>query len=90
MSDEFYEVIAKTAEEQTGQLIDGAAEKVQWARAMATELLGHADSLENRAEQYRHLAALMIIEAQGYAGEISDLLTTEFPMSGGEDDPSSE
>ena len=79
MSD-FYEVVATTAEEQTGHLIDGAAEKVHWARMKATELLEHADDLEKRAEHYRHLAALMILEAQGYAGEISDLLATEFPM----------
>lgn len=72
--------VAQSAAEQTGQLIDSAAEKVQWAREKATELLEYADSLESRAEQMRHLAALMILEAQGYAGEISDLLTAEFPM----------
>lgn len=76
---------ADTADEQTAKLIDGAAEKVQWARNRAKDLLEHADDLENRAEQYRHLAALMVLEAQGYAGEISDLLFTEFPMTGDEE-----
>lgn len=80
MSD-FESAFAETADEQTARLIDGAAEKVNWAREKAKELLEHADDLENRAEQYRHLAALMIIEAQGYAGDISDLLATEFPMT---------
>ncbi len=72
-----------TAEGMSGQLIDGAADKVQWAREMATRMLEHANDLEERAESYRHLAAIMIIEAQGYADEISRLVVSEFPT--GED-----
>jgi hypothetical protein len=72
---------AETAQDQFSQLIDGAAEKVQWARDQANAFLAHADDLENRAEQYRHLAALMILEGQGYAGEIADLMSAEYPMT---------
>lgn len=71
--------IEDTAEEMNGHLIDGAAEKVQWGRAMATEFLEYADQLEDRAEKFRHLAALMILEAQNYASEVSTLLSAEFP-----------
>lgn len=81
MNDDFVDRFAETASEQTGQLIDNAAEKVQWARQKATEFLEHADALEERAEAYRHLAALMLLEAQGYADSISDLLTAEFPTN---------
>ena len=80
------EMFAETAGEQFSQLIDGAADKVQWAREQALRFLEHADSLEERANEYRHLAALMILEAQGYAGEVSDLLASEFPTTGGEED----
>lgn len=72
---------AETAQEQFSQLIDNAAEKVQWAREQANAFLAHADDLENRAEQYRHLAALMILEGQGYATEIADLMSAEYPMT---------
>jgi hypothetical protein len=80
------DVFAETSEEQFSQLIDDAAEKVQWARAQANAFLEHADSLENRAEQYRHLAALMILEGQGYATEIADLMSAEYPMTEVEED----
>lgn len=83
MSEEapIYNVFAATAEDQFSQLIDGAAEKVQWARNQAKLFLEHADMLEERAEQYRHLAALMILEGQGYATEIADLMASEYPMT---------
>lgn len=68
-----------TAEEMTGYLVDGAAEKVQWSRAMAREMLDHAQALRDRADQFTHLAGLMLVEAQSYAQEISDLLSAEFP-----------
>jgi hypothetical protein len=80
-NDYIYSPFGDTADEQSSKLIDGAAEKVQWARDQAKVFLEHADALEERAEQYRHLAALMILEAQGYAGDISDLLAAEFPMT---------
>lgn len=67
------------AHSMSGYLIDGAADKVQWARTKAVEFLEYADSLEERAASYRHLAGLMIVEAQQYAGEVSDLLAAEFP-----------
>ena len=73
------EAFTDDANSMTGNLIDGAAEKVQWARQKAVEFLEHADSLEERANSYRHLAGLMLVEAQSYAGEISDLLAAEFP-----------
>lgn len=74
-----------TSEGMIGELIDDAAAKVQWARQMATSMLEHAASLEQRAESYRHLAAIMILEAQSYAEDVGDLLTAEFPTDGGEE-----
>ena len=76
---ELEEAFTDDANSMTGHLIDGAAEKVQWAREKAVEFLAHADDLEERAAQYRHLAGLMIMEAQEYAGSISDLVAAEFP-----------
>jgi hypothetical protein len=75
----FQSVFADSVDEQTDILIDGAAEKVTWAKAMARNFLEYANELEERAEQYRHLAAIMILEANGYAEEVSKLLTAEYP-----------
>lgn len=74
------------ANSMSGYLIDGAADKVQWARAKAVEFLEYADSLEERASSYRHLAGLMVVEAQMYAGEVSELVAAEFPTEGDEID----
>lgn len=75
---------ANDANGVTGYLIDGAADKVQWARKQAIEFLAYADSLEERAASYRHLAGLMVEEAQEYVGEVADLLAAEFPTEGDE------
>jgi hypothetical protein len=69
----------ETAESTTDVLIDGAAEKVQWARKMATEFLEHAAYLRDRADAFTHLAGTMIVEANNNAAEIADLVNAEFP-----------
>lgn len=73
------EDFTEDANSMSGYLIDGAADKVQWARQKAIEFLEYADSLEERAASYRHLAGLMVVEANMYAGEIADLVSAEFP-----------
>ncbi|MET0466977.1 MAG: hypothetical protein ABW007_27715 [Chitinophagaceae bacterium] len=67
------------AESTTDFLIDGAAEKVQWARKMANEFLEHAAYLRDRADAYTHLAGTMIVEANNHAAEIANLVNAEFP-----------
>lgn len=62
------------------ELMDDAADKSRHARDVALQLLELASGLEQRAEKMRHLAALMILEAQAFATETSDLLLMEFPM----------
>lgn len=69
-----------------GHLMDDASEKSQHARAVAIELLELALGLEERAEKYRHLAALMVLDAQEFAGSVGDLLAMEFPMDGVEEE----
>lgn len=69
-----------TSTEMFAELMDNSADKMQHARAVAMDLLDMASDYESRAEQLRHLAALMILEAQSFAEETGKLLTMEFPM----------
>jgi uncharacterized coiled-coil DUF342 family protein len=62
-------------------LMDNNAEKMQWNKNSAVELLAMADELEEQAEKYRHLAATLILDAQGYADATASLLRMEFPMT---------
>lgn len=62
------------------ELMDNSADKMSHARNVAMELLEMANDYEERAEKLRHLAALMILEAQDFAEETGKLLTLEFPM----------
>lgn len=71
----------ETSSEMFAELMDDSAEKMQHSRMVAMELLEIANSLEQRAEKMRHLAALMILEAQDFAEETGKLLTMEFPMA---------
>lgn len=63
-----------------GHLMDDSAEKSKHARDSALRLLEMADAWEERASKLRHLAAVMILEAQVFAGEVGDILAMEFPM----------
>lgn len=62
------------------RLMEDNAEKMQWNKNSAVELLAMADELEEQAEKYRHLAATLILDAQGYADATAALLAMEFPM----------
>lgn len=75
-----------TSNDMFAHLMDNSADKMAHARSVALELLDMASSHEERAENLRHLAALMILEAQSYAEESANLLTMEFPMSEPEED----
>lgn len=70
----------ETSNDVFAELMDDSADKMNHARTVALELLEMANGLEKRAEQMRHLAAIMILEAQAFAGETADLLAMEFPM----------
>ncbi len=70
----------ETSNDVYADLMDDAADKSRHARDVALDLLELAAGLEVRAEKMRHLAALMILEAQAFATETSDLLLMEFPM----------
>jgi hypothetical protein len=73
--------------DSTGQfshLMDDSAEKVAHARSSALDLLEMANAWEERASKLRHLAAVLILEAQEFAGEVGDLLAMEFPMDSDE------
>lgn len=61
-------------------LMDDSAEKVAHSREAAMLLLEMAKNWEDRASKLRHLAAVLILEAQEFAGEVGDLLAIEFPM----------
>lgn len=77
----------ETSNDVFAELMDNAADKSRHARDVALQLLEMANDHEERAEKLRHLAALMILEAQDYASETADLLSMEFPMKkDGEDD----
>lgn len=69
-------------------LMDDSAEKMKWNRSQAIRLLEMATELDERAEKLRHLAAVLILEAQEFAHETAELLTMEFPM--GDDESESE
>lgn len=75
-------------------LIDDAASKVQWSRKQANKLLARADEIEEMAaitaSKYREAAASLIIEAQTWASDVSDILEAEYPMDGGESEEKSE
>lgn len=70
----------ETSNDVYAELMDDAADKSRHARDVALQLLEIASGLDQRAEKMRHLAALMILEAQAFATETSDLLIMEFPM----------
>lgn len=71
----------ETSQDMFAELMDNSADKMQHARNVALELLEMANDYELRAEKMRHLAALMILEAQSFAEETGTLLSMEFPMS---------
>lgn len=79
-------------DEVATDMIDSAADKVRWNRKQADKLLRKADQIEEQAaitaEKFREAAASLIMEAQSYADNISDILTAEYPMTGfvGEDE----
>lgn len=72
-------------DEVATDLINDANEKVMWARKQANKFLAKADDIEETAaitaSKYRELAASMILEAQGFADGVSDILIAEFPMN---------
>jgi hypothetical protein len=63
-----------------GHLMDDSAEKSKHARDSALQLLEMAQAWEDRASKLRHLAAVLILEAQEFAGEVGDILSMEFPV----------
>ena len=67
---------------QFGNLMDDSAEKTQWNRKVAMELLEMATAHEDYAEKLRHTAATLILEAMDFAEETATFLAMEFPMSG--------
>lgn len=71
-----------------GHLMDDSSEKMAWNRNAANELLEMANALEERAEKYRHLAAVLVLDAQAFAEETANLLAMEYPM--GSTEPESE
>jgi hypothetical protein len=71
-----------------GHLMDDSAEKSKHARDSALRLLEMAGELEERASKLRHLAAVLILDAQEFAAQTGDLLAIEFPM--GDVEPESE
>lgn len=75
---------------QFGNLMDDAAEKTQWNRKVAMELLEMATAHEDYAEKLRHTAATLILEAMDFANETASFLTMEFPMSGDDEQPEEE
>ncbi len=68
------------SDEIFANLMDDSAEKVAHAREAAILLLEMAKNWEERASKLRHLAAVLILEAQEFAGEVGDILALEFPM----------
>jgi hypothetical protein len=79
-----------TSNDMFAILMDNSAAKMDHSRTVALELLELATDHENRAENLRHLAALMILEAQAYAAESADLLAMEFPMGSVDEEESDE
>lgn len=80
-------------DEVATDLIDDSRDKVQWARKQANKLLAKAEDVEEMAaitaSKYRELAASLIMEAQGFADGVADILIAEYPMNdslGDEDD----
>jgi hypothetical protein len=69
-----------TSTDMFAELMDNSADKMAHARNVAMELLEMANDYEDRAEKLRHLAALMILEAQSFAEDTGTLLAMEFPM----------
>lgn len=63
-----------------GVLLDENADMIQHSRDAAMRLLEMARAHEQTAEKLRHLAAVLILEAQAQAEENADLLQLEFPM----------
>ncbi len=63
-----------------GHLMDDSAEKSKHARDSALKLLEMANDWEDRASKLRHLAAVLILDAQEFAAQTGDLLAIEFPM----------
>lgn len=63
-----------------GHLMDENADMIKHARDSAMKLLQMASEHDERATKLRHLAAVLILEAQEYAGEVSELLEIEYPM----------
>lgn len=78
----------ETSQDYFADLMDNAADKMGHARQVALDLLEMANDHELRAEKLRHLAALMILEAQSYSDETANLLTMEFPMKNVEEEES--
>lgn len=69
-----------------GHLMDDSAEKSKHARDSALRLLEMAQEWEDRASKLRHLAAVLILDAQEFAAQTGDLLSIEFPMGDVEED----
>lgn len=71
-------------------LMDDAADKVQWARKQANKLLGRAEEIEEMAaltaSKFREAAASLIIEASSWADTVSDILEAEYPMGASMED----
>ena len=77
-------------DEVAEDLINDANEKVLWARKQANKLLEKANIVEENAAitagKYREAAASLIMEAQGFADGVTDVLIAEYPMGGDEED----
>jgi hypothetical protein len=66
--------------DQFGVLLDENADMIQHSRDAALQLLEMANRHQETADKYRHLAAVLILEAQEQAAENATLLALEFPM----------
>lgn len=72
-------------DEVADDLIRDANDKVLWARKQANKLLAKANDIEEMAaitaSKYREAAASLVLEAQGFADGVTDILIAEFPMN---------
>lgn len=64
--------------EMYGHMMDNSADMVKNSKDLAIRLLESAQEDEDRAEKKRHMAAVLILEAQNYAAEIGEYISMEF------------
>lgn len=76
MEEEVFEEMSIT--DQWSHLMDDSADKVQNSKRIAISLLEAANEAEERAEKLRHMAAVVILDAQSYAADIGNFMAMEF------------